>query len=53
MSDIEKLLLDERASSEDGWKLMKEDDEIQVWQKKDPKCPVNLVKVFHNGSFMF
>lgn len=44
--DMERVLREEKSfSAEDGWIFLKKDDLNEVWRKKDPNKPDNLIKV--------
>ncbi len=43
---MERVLREEKSfSAEDGWIFLKKDDLNEVWRKKDPNKPDNLIKV--------
>ncbi len=42
---LERILEDEKSSTEEGWKLLKKNDDVEVWQKQEKDKPVHLIKV--------
>ena len=43
--DLERLIQESQPTTGDGWKNVRKDEYVQVWQKRDPNRPVHLIRV--------
>jgi len=44
---VERLIRDVNATPQPGedWKSVRRDENVLVWQRKDPEKPIHLIKV--------